>query len=142
MLSVSPRERRGSILSLWTHGKDHDGHAVLHSDDHGVWVEEVKEAKRLKDMEEEASETKEEAIQKGSILSMWKKGKDENGKDVILSGDLDEDEVLRQQQNEEAARLKADKIARLRKQMEQLRLELEAEEGTPEISGSKSAIAG
>jgi hypothetical protein len=132
-LSTSPSsqthpERRGSILSLWTHGHDADGHAVLHSDDHGVWVEEVKEAKRLKDLEEEASATKEEAIQRGSILSLWKKGKDENGKDVILSGELDEDEILRQKKNEEEAKARVERVARLRKQMDQLQMELDAEE--------------
>jgi hypothetical protein len=123
-LETSPRERRGSILSLWVAGKDKDGQAVLHSDDHGDWVEEVKEADKLKDV----SETKEEAYRKGSILSLWKKGKDENGKNIILSGEHEEDLILRQQKEEEAARARSERIAKLKKQMDALQMELAAEE--------------
>jgi len=122
-LSASPQrgERRGSILSLWVTGKDADGQAVLHSDDHGDWVEEVKEAQRLKDI----SETKEEAIKKGTILSLWKKGKDENGKNIILSGELDEDLIAQQKKREEEALARSEKIAKLKKQMDAHQQELE-----------------
>jgi len=123
-LAVNPRgERRGSILSLWAAGTDSTGQAILHSDDHGDWVEEV-QANKLQDI----SETKEQAQKRGSILSMWKKGKDENGRNIILSGDLDEDLIARQAKEDAAEKARLERIARLQKQMESLKTELETEQ--------------
>lgn len=118
----SPRERRGSILSLWVTGKDKDGQAVLHSDDHEDWAEEVKENERLS----EISETKEEAIKRGSILSLWKKGKDENGKNIILSGDHTEDDDLQKQKEAEAILAREEKIEKIKKQMNAHQAKLDA----------------
>jgi len=127
LLSVSPvRERRGSILSLWSAGKDSDGKAILHSDEHGEWVEEVKANEAAK-LLEEISETKEEAKAKGSILSMWKKGKDENGRNIILSGELDEDHVAREAKEAAEEKARMDKIARLQKEMDRINLEMASE---------------
>ncbi|TVY84496.1 hypothetical protein LSUE1_G002451 [Lachnellula suecica] len=74
-------ERRGSILSLWSSGKDKDGKHVLHHDDHddvvivedGDAVEKEQTSPTLSPIEN----------RRGSILSMWKAGKDEKGRSII-----------------------------------------------------------
>jgi hypothetical protein len=81
--------RRGSILSMWTHGKDKLGHDVLHSGeahDHDREVDELKPA-----TSNEAPEIKERTDRRGSILSMFSHGKDKHGKHVIISGFEDDD---------------------------------------------------
>jgi len=131
LLSISPRtERRGSILSLWSTGKDKDGNAVLHSDDHGDWMEEVRAAKREKEARKKAERAARAEANRGSILSLWKRGKDEHGNDVILSGEDQrkfegEAEIIKK---ENEKRLRIEKMEKIKKQMEVLQLELEQEE--------------
>lgn len=84
-----PRDRRGSILSIWKQGKDRDGNMVIHSgEEHDVAVVPV----NLNGMpiEEEPKMPKTPPPQRervGSILSIWSQGKDKDGKTVIHSGD-------------------------------------------------------
>jgi len=80
--------RRGSILSMWTHGKDKLGHDVLHS---GEAHDHDREGEELKPTtSNEAPEIKERTDRRGSILSMFSNGKDKFGKHVIHSGFEDE----------------------------------------------------
>ncbi|KAH8590789.1 hypothetical protein B0O99DRAFT_598815 [Bisporella sp. PMI_857] len=74
-------ERRGSILSLWTSGKDKDGRHVLHSDGEHVHKWDV-EKKR----EERGSKGSMERERHGSILSLFTNSKDEKGRSIISSG--------------------------------------------------------
>ena len=75
--------RKGSILSIWSSGKDKDGKPILHHDDHEAeGAEEQKQEELLKEQEPE-----ERTDRRGSILSLWSKGTDENGRAVILHDD-------------------------------------------------------
>jgi len=144
--SFSSEEKRGSILSIWSHGKDAKGNDVLHSGENvehwdgnaveikRLAIEKEKEKQRVKmeklervkEMEAQAARMREEADKlraeareldkddittvqevealpkrsldkglsptrergdrKGSVLAIWKGGKDEYGNDVIHSG--------------------------------------------------------
>lgn len=89
--STSPKERHGSILSLFQHGKDKDGRAVLHSgenvEDWDRHAQVGKEKEVLIVPVEKTSRSGSRVQERhGSILSMWTNGKDENGRDVLLQG--------------------------------------------------------
>jgi len=145
--SFSSKEKAGSILSLWVHGKDKHGNDVLHSGDNTEhWDGDAEEIERLerekqaererikkmkleriKEIQEQANKMQKEADalrlealeldkaekaeaevvqtevieppvldvglkprrnsgnRKGSVLGIWKGGKDEHGNDVIHS---------------------------------------------------------
>lgn len=85
--SSPPSERHGSILSLWTHGKDKDGKDALHSGEPAhKWGngDEVFDGEEVI-VERRGSKSK-VMDRRGSILSVFEKGKDEKGRDVIISG--------------------------------------------------------
>jgi len=84
--SSPPKERQGSILSLWSHGKDKEGNDVLHSGEpaHKWDNGEIEDGEEV-NVERTASKSK-AMDRRGSILSVFEKGKDENGRDIILSG--------------------------------------------------------
>jgi hypothetical protein len=83
---TSSSGRQGSILSIWSSGKDKDGKSILHHDDHDVEGEqELTVEEVLKAAEEH--EPEERTDRRGSILSLWSKGTDENGRAVILHDD-------------------------------------------------------
>jgi len=91
--STSPRRsgertRRGSILSLFKHGKDKDGRDVLHSGEADDWHNSSATAVVAAPAEDEPSSPKDvmPRDRRGSILSMWTWGKDKDGRDVIHSG--------------------------------------------------------
>jgi hypothetical protein len=90
--STSPRRsgertRRGSILSLFKHGKDKDGRDVLHSGDADDWHNSSAAAAVATAVQDEPSSPKDmPRDRRGSILSMWTWGKDKDGRDVIHSG--------------------------------------------------------
>jgi len=75
------RERHGSILSLFQHGKNKEGKSVLHSgestDDWGG-----DDLKRTISAKSTSSYKGQE--RRGSVLSMWGKGKDDRGRDILL----------------------------------------------------------
>jgi hypothetical protein len=79
------RSRRGSILSLFTHGKDKDGHDVLYSGDGDP---EDWDGKRSIHCDEPQKNKAPYATQlparPGSVLSPWVRGKDNQGRNVIL----------------------------------------------------------
>lgn len=85
MSSQNSDKRRGSILSLWKTGKDKDGKDQIHSGHEGEdWgdavsttSESVPSSPRLDDRGD----------RRGSILSIWKQGKDRDGNIVIHSGE-------------------------------------------------------
>ena len=87
--------RRGSILSLWKTGKDKDGNDHIHSGHEGEdWVDAVSQTSgsapnspRLLD------ETNARGDRRGSILSIWKQGRDRDGHTVIHSGE-EHDEII------------------------------------------------
>lgn len=80
--SSPPADRQGSILSLWTHGKDKEGKDALHSGDPvHEWGGEDLDRTISK-----GSTSSRGMDRRGSILSVFEKGKDDNGRDVILSG--------------------------------------------------------
>lgn len=88
--SRSPvRERRGSILSLFQHGKDKKGRDVLHSGEGNPeeWDREpVAAAIERTPSVENGKDMGMPRERRGSILSMWTWGKDKSGRDVIHSG--------------------------------------------------------
>lgn len=75
--------RHGSILSLFTHGKDKDGRDVLHS---GNGDPEERSAENDAHLEPHVPSEAPDRTRRGSILSMWTPGKDKEGRDVIHSG--------------------------------------------------------
>lgn len=86
------RSRRGSILSLFKHGKDQDGRDVLHSDGPEEYIARngaaaVVEVERPPSADDKAIPSH----RRGSILSMWTWGKDKSGRDVIHSGFEDDE---------------------------------------------------
>jgi len=78
--SSPPGERHGSILSLWSHGKDKKGKDVLHSGD------PVHEWSGQDDSGTPIRKKSRGMDRRGSILSVFEKGKDAKGRDVIVSG--------------------------------------------------------
>lgn len=86
-----PRDRRGSILSLFKHGKDKDGRDVLHSGDADDWHSNKAATATASSGEiERPSKDEIPRDRRGSILSMWTWGKDKSGRDVIHSGHDDD----------------------------------------------------
>lgn len=71
--SPDARERKGSILSVWSQGDEDE--AI----EDGDALERVNSAASKKSLD-----VPERKGRRGSILSVWKKGKDEQGRDVIL----------------------------------------------------------
>ncbi|TVY31855.1 hypothetical protein LOCC1_G008851 [Lachnellula occidentalis] len=81
-------DRRGSILSLWTSGKDKDGKHIMHHDDHDVAVVEDEQVPVKGPTSPAISPDAPVRDQRrGSILSMWKPGKDEKGRSIIHHAD-------------------------------------------------------
>jgi len=84
-------ERRGSILSLWRHGKDKQGNDVLYSGERGDEEEKVAELPPVVngngDARVDVNVGEEQKDRRGSILSLWRFGKDRQGRDVLHSGD-------------------------------------------------------
>lgn len=76
------RSRRGSILSLFTHGKDKNGRDVLYSGggDPEDWNHESGADR------DHPSKKRPPRVRLGSILGMFTWGKDKQGRDVIHSG--------------------------------------------------------
>lgn len=101
--SASGAPRRGSVLSIWSTGKDKHGRHVLAHDDHEGSDLEDESAIARDDSEKAESEQGDPDILKmlnrdrkgsnagsdrrGSILSMWSQGKDEKGRSVMLHDD-------------------------------------------------------
>lgn len=91
MSSQNSDKRRGSILSLWKTGRDKDGNDHVHSGHEGEdWGDAVSNTSgsvpaspRLDDRGD----------RRGSILSIWKQGKDREGRTVIHSGE-EHDEII------------------------------------------------
>jgi len=86
----SDRDRRGSILSLWKGGKDKDGKDILHhndeiDDDEAIASDNGEELTKTTSQDKRLSASLTE--RRGSILSMWKPGKDEHGRDSINHDD-------------------------------------------------------
>lgn len=89
LTSQNSDKRRGSILSLWRPGKDKDGKDHLHSGHEGDdWVEAV-EAVSNGSATPPASPNLNamRADRRGSILSIWRQGKDREGRLVMHSGE-------------------------------------------------------
>ncbi|TVY88180.1 hypothetical protein LAWI1_G008354 [Lachnellula willkommii] len=84
-------DRRGSILSLWTSAKDKDGKHVLHHDDHDddVAIVEDEHVPEKDQTSPALGPTNPRDTRRGSILSMWKPGKDEKGRPIIHHADED-----------------------------------------------------
>src|ERR1700709_1445654 len=80
---ASAHERHGSILSLWSHGKDKNGRDVLHSGDGNVEDWGGEDLKRTTSGKSSGSRGQD---RRGSFLSIWGKGKDKNGRDIALDG--------------------------------------------------------
>lgn len=83
------RERRGSVLSLFQHGKDKNGRDVLHSGDPPEgWDREppMSPAIERSPSVEDVKFRPHHRGRRGSILSMFTWGKDKTGSDVIHSG--------------------------------------------------------
>jgi len=91
MSSQNSDKRRGSILSLWKTGKDKEGKEMVHSGHEGEdWGDAISNTSgsapaspRLDDRGD----------RRGSILSIWKQGKDRDGHIVIHSGE-EHDEIV------------------------------------------------
>jgi hypothetical protein len=77
--------RRSSILSLFTHGKDKDGHDVMYSGDGDPedWGGESRVNRDQPQTNKSPCATPLPA-RPGSILSPWVRGKDNQGRNVIL----------------------------------------------------------
>lgn len=88
--SSSPtQERHGSILSLFQHGKNKHGKDVLHSGEnveHWGGDDLKREDALIVPTQKKGRSGSKVQERKGSVLSMWAKGKDENGRDVLLQG--------------------------------------------------------
>ncbi|KAN0089198.1 hypothetical protein V8E51_019458 [Hyaloscypha variabilis] len=78
--------RRGSILSMWQGGKDKNGKDILVHDDHSEGEDEDVVVGSPKSEEGEKVGVVERE-RRGSILSIWKKGKDEHGNAVMVHDD-------------------------------------------------------
>jgi len=73
-------------LSLWSGGKDKQGKDVLYSGDGPVETWEEDGAPLTKTISGRTRRVRQPEERRGSVLSIWEKGKDANGKDIILSG--------------------------------------------------------
>ncbi len=83
-----PPGRRGSILSVWRSGKDDKGRDILVHDDNDLEGEGKEEVVTLEQVATGDSGKEEgKGERKGSILSMWGPGVDEEGKAVITHDD-------------------------------------------------------
>lgn len=84
--STSPKSgaRRGSILSMWQGGKDKDGKDIVIHDDHDSDEEEGSVGSPSSPTFDQEKRVRE---RRPSILSMWKPGKDEHGRDAIHHDD-------------------------------------------------------
>ncbi|KUJ09214.1 uncharacterized protein LY89DRAFT_598339, partial [Mollisia scopiformis] len=75
-MSASGAPRRGSILSVWSTGKDKHGRHTL-----------VGDPDILKMLNRDKRGSNAGSDRRGSILSLWSQGKDENGRSVMLHDD-------------------------------------------------------
>jgi len=94
-MTAGGQARRGSILSMWEGGKDKDGRDILAHDDHSDDEEEESVSASSPGSEELPVAEKE---RRGSILSVWRKGKDEHGNHAIVHDDEEWKEVESQAQ--------------------------------------------
>ncbi|TVY42014.1 hypothetical protein LSUB1_G004079 [Lachnellula subtilissima] len=76
--SSGGNDRRGSILSLWSSGKDKDGKDILHHDDVVVVEDDLAHVPETEKIQAGRRDTR-----RGSILSMWKPGKDDKGRAIM-----------------------------------------------------------
>lgn len=79
------RSRRGSILSLFTHGKDKDGRDVLFSgdgdpEDWHVASKSERDAPKMANLQPQEPYL----VSQEGILTPWIRGKDNQGRNVIL----------------------------------------------------------
>jgi hypothetical protein len=85
------KNRRGSILSVWSAGKDKHGKDVLIHDGSESDSEKEEEVPLEKTMSatSDGSQGKQNprTDRRGSILSLWSQGKDASGRNVILHDD-------------------------------------------------------
>ena len=100
----SDKRRRGSILSLWKTGRDREGNETVHAGGHDHGDVEEGEGEGA-DWADAVSNTSGSAPgsprlavdtrgdRRGSILSIWKQGKDRDGHTVIHSGE-EHDEIV------------------------------------------------
>lgn len=92
MSSQNSDKRRGSILSLWKTGKDKDGRDHIHSGHEGEdWGDAVSTTSGTPPASPRMTDDR--GDRRGSILSIWKQGKDRDGKTVIHSGE-EHDEII------------------------------------------------
>jgi hypothetical protein len=96
----SDRRRRGSILSLWKTGKDREGRPLVHSgDEDGVdGLETAVSADGGSPPSSPRVFDDRRSERRGSVLSMWKKGTDQEGRSIIHCGEEHDEE-----DNEEVA---------------------------------------
>lgn len=83
-------ERRGSVLSLWRGGKDASGRSILihDGDQHNEVFEADKDGAPLVKMtSKELARERRLSERRGSILSVWSTGKDDQGRDIIIHDD-------------------------------------------------------
>ena len=92
----SDRRRHGSILSLWKTGMDREGRHLVHSGDDGAALDSAASADGWSLSGSAPASPRildDRAERRGSVLSIWKKGTDREGRSVIHSGEEhDEDE--------------------------------------------------
>jgi hypothetical protein len=96
-ISATGAPRRGSILSVWSTGKDKMGKDVLLHDDHEMDKEEVIEPEKeeaeqgdpdlLRMLGREKRGSNAGSDRRGSILSLWSGGKDDNGRAIVHHDD-------------------------------------------------------
>ena len=89
--SQSSDKRRGSILSLWKHGKDKDGNHHLHSGHEGEDWDAVSATSGTPPASPRLTDDR--GDRRGSILSIWRQGKDREGRTVMHSGE-EHDEII------------------------------------------------
>jgi len=99
--------RKGSVLSLWSAGKDKLGNHILkhHDDDSKDKLDSESAIESPKDDEFTKSPSEEPTYQperRGSILSLWKGGKDANGRPIMKHND--EEWVERERKSSELGR--------------------------------------
>lgn len=88
-MTAGGQARKGSILSMWEGGKDKQGRDILAHDDHHSDEEEEDGNVSVGSPASEESEklAAQERERRGSILSVWRKGKDEHGNHAIVHDD-------------------------------------------------------
>ncbi|KAG0650245.1 hypothetical protein D0Z07_2926 [Hyphodiscus hymeniophilus] len=91
MGSQNSEKRRGSILSLWKTGKDSQGNDHVHAGHEGEdWGDAVSTTSGTPPASPRLT-TDDRGDRRGSILSIWRQGKDREGRTVMHSGEeLDE----------------------------------------------------